>query len=98
MTARPFASAMVMIGIVGSLKAFAAPPDNADARDQAVLRIPEESLRWSKELAGEYRSRRGDLKSRRPAGLADLDSPEAIHRAVEAAMAGLADREHESDA
>jgi HEAT repeat protein len=98
MKARHFAAAMMMIGSVASPRASAAPPDKADAKDRAVFQVPEEALRWSKELAGKSRAARGDLKSRRPAGLADLDSAEAIDRAIEAAVADLADRERESDA
>ena len=64
----------------------------------ADFRIPDEVIRQSRELAAEHRNQRGDLKGRRPAGLGDLDSLEAINRAIDIALVDLADREHESDA
>ena len=64
----------------------------------ADFRIPDEVIRQSRELAAEHRNQRGDLKGRRPAGLDDLDSLEAINRAIDIALVDLADREHESDA
>jgi len=78
-------AAIVVMGAVGTAMA-------------ADFRIPDEVIRQSRELAAEHRNQRGDSKSRRPAGLADLDSPAAINRAIDAALADLADREHESDA
>jgi hypothetical protein len=45
--------------------------------------------RTGKETAPAELAKRGDLKSRRPPGLADLDSPEAIQKAVDAAIDDL---------
>ena len=85
MVAKLLSAAIVVMGAVGTAMA-------------ADYRVPDEVIRQSRELAREHRNQRGDLKGRRPAGLADLDSAEAINRAIDTALADLADREHESDA
>lgn len=66
------------------------PMDQADVKDRG-FRIPAVVVDQSSELAIAGRANRKDLKARRPAGLGDLDSPEAIQRATDAAMIDLAD-------
>ena len=61
------------------------------AQSDSVFRIPVQAVEQAKRLAAEARSKRTSLKQRRPAGLEDLDSAEAIQRAAERAMKELAD-------
>jgi hypothetical protein len=62
--------------------------ESASAAEPA-FRIPAEQVRAAQELVATYRAQRGDRKSRRPAGLRDLDSPESIQRAVEQSIKDL---------
>ncbi len=52
--------------------------------------IPDETIRWVKQLAAAELQQRGDLKRRRPKGLEDLDTPDAIERAFQQTMQALA--------
>jgi len=74
---------------------FGAPKAaNAKQADDALLasafQLSAEAIRLAKETAKAELARRGDLKRRRPAGLKDLDSPEAIQRAIDQTMRELA--------
>jgi hypothetical protein len=62
-----------------------------------VFQIPASVLAQTRELAASYHKTKGSLKSRRPVGLEDLESPEAVQRAIERAMLMLADPQKESD-
>ena len=55
----------------------------------AVFRIPEEVVLRTRDLAAASLARRGGVKSRRPSDLGDVDSPQAIERAVALAMRDL---------
>jgi HEAT repeat protein len=61
------------------------------AQSDSVFRIPAQAVEQAKRLAAEARSKRTSLKQRRPAGLEDLDTAEAIQRAADLAMKELAD-------
>jgi len=70
--------------------------EKLNPKAEAVFRIPAEQVRAAKELAAAHRAQRGDRKSRRPAGLEDLDSPASIQRAIEQSIKGLAGKGPES--
>ncbi|MFM9961238.1 MAG: M56 family metallopeptidase [Planctomycetaceae bacterium] len=61
-----------------------------DAKREVSFSIPDETIRWVKQIAATELQQRGDLKSRRPKGLEDLSTPEAIDRAFQQTMQGLA--------
>jgi beta-lactamase regulating signal transducer with metallopeptidase domain/HEAT repeat protein len=62
-----------------------------------VFQIPNEVLVQTRELAANYARRNVSPKSLRPPGLEDLESPDAIKRAVDRAMLLLADSQKFSD-
>ncbi|MDB5347878.1 MAG: outer membrane protein assembly complex YaeT protein [Schlesneria sp.] len=62
-----------------------------------VFQIPNEVLAQVRELAAASARKNENPKSHRPPGLEDLESPEAIKRAVDRAMLLVADREKYSD-
>ncbi len=70
--------------------AAAPAPDqpNVSAKG-AVFRLPEEIVQQARDLAAASLARRGMIKNRRPAGLGDVDSPQALSRAVAQAMRDL---------
>lgn len=77
-------------------RVVAAESNEADAKGK-VFQIPASVIEQSRKLAAEWRQKRGDLKSRRPAGLSDLESPEGMRRAIDQSMAELADSQKQYD-
>jgi HEAT repeat protein len=55
-----------------------------------AFKLTNEAIRLAKGTAAAELAKRGDLKGRRPPGLGDLDTPEEIQSAVDAAMSDLA--------
>lgn len=67
----------------------APPKKDDDKRDGSAFRIPEDIVQRARDLAAASLSRRGGAQSRRPADLGDVDSPQAVERAVARALRDL---------
>jgi HEAT repeat protein len=65
---------------------------------EGSFEIPQSSLRLARKAAAEELARRPTLASRRPTGLGDVSSPEAIQHAAAAALTDLADPAKRDDA
>ncbi len=64
--------------------------DSDKSADATSFRLPTAPIEQSHRLAAAELSKPKELRDRRPAGLEDLESPQAVQRAVEQAMRDLA--------